>query len=351
MLLVIFGAGASYDSADMNRLVELGRHHNAVRLPLAKDLVTPNFDDVAASIPASRPIIDLLRRRMDPDGATSLETALAAIAEASGGSAERRQQLMAFRFYLHRVINDTANRWLGTTTRGFTHYLTLMNEIYEWHLRTGLRVSLATFNYDILLDLAAEDVVTGWDFSRQLPRYVERDDFRLFKLHGSTDWARLVETEVPFGTQSLRAAMTLAAEDRIPAGVIEAHFPSDQIDQQHRLFLPALAVPMAGKTAFECPPEHVAILRSVMSQVTHVLIVGWRAAERHAVELLEGADPQNGLMPGYALGLVTGSQQDADEVEHNLGSVWDRARVRFVAANGFSSFIENLTMHMTDLLN
>ena len=37
------------------------------------------------------------------------------------------------------------------------------------------------------------------------------------------------------------------------------------------------------------------------------MIVGWRAAEAHAVKLLEGSAPQEGLTPGYALGLVSGS--------------------------------------------
>jgi hypothetical protein len=44
---------------------------------------------------------------MRSDEPTSLELELARLFQASEGAAERRQQLMAFRFYLHRVINLT----------------------------------------------------------------------------------------------------------------------------------------------------------------------------------------------------------------------------------------------------
>jgi len=350
MWLVIFGAGASFDSADMGHMMEFGAAFSAARLPLAKDLVSGRFDDIATEIPGSRSIVDLLRGEITQDAAASLETALANIAAESGGDAIRRQQLIAFRFYLHRVIADTATNWLRTT-RGFTHYLTLMNALYRWHRRTGTPLLLATFNYDVLLDIAVQDAVTGWEFFGQLPNYIDRDDFRLFKLHGSTDWARVIPTQEIQGSETLRITRGLIAEDRFPTGEIEARQPSLLIDSDELIRLPAMAVPMAGKTAFECPTKHVDALRASMKDVTHVLIIGWRAAEPHAVELLAGKMADEGLRPGYALGLVTGSDDDAEEVRTNLGPVWDKARVRFIDAGGFSAFIRTLTVRLSDLLS
>jgi hypothetical protein len=169
MLLVIFGAGASHDSADPHAPVE--------SLPLTKDLVGPRFADIAMRLPASRPIIDRLRSQMTSDPTASLETELAKLAQASENAPERRAQLVAFRFYLRRAIENATTEWMAVT-RGFTRYLTLLNYILDWHRTTGTAVRLATFNYDTLLETALEDVLANW-YLRDLAAYVSREDFRL----------------------------------------------------------------------------------------------------------------------------------------------------------------------------
>lgn len=147
MLLVIFGAGASYDCADVQR-----------RPPLAKDLVDPAFDSVAARFPECRAIVDRLRERMD--GATSLELELAELATESRSRPERRRQLAAFRFYVRNVIEDVTIDLLRTTS-GYTRYLRLMNFLYDWHRTSGEPIRIATFNYDTLLEDALETVFGG----------------------------------------------------------------------------------------------------------------------------------------------------------------------------------------------
>ena len=223
MLLVIFGAGASYDSADRERLrVTRG----LLPPPLARDLVDERFNNIAAQLPNSLPIIDRLRHRMGRDPAAfSLESELAKITEASLESAERRQQLAAFRFYLHRVIRQSVGEWMEATS-GFTRYLTLLNYIHDWHRQTGTPVRLATFNYDVLLDSAASALIANWRLT-QLEDYVNRPDFRLFKLHGSTTWSRVY----PFdqSTNPLLAAMELAAADQLAGGDITANYPTDNM--------------------------------------------------------------------------------------------------------------------------
>lgn len=105
-LLVIFGAGASYDSYGLR---------DGIRQPppLAKDLVDRRFDEITRELPASRPVIDRLRERMEAGEPSSLEVELARFAESGNQSVVRRQQLMAFRYYLHRAIEDTTQDWLS----------------------------------------------------------------------------------------------------------------------------------------------------------------------------------------------------------------------------------------------
>jgi hypothetical protein len=339
MLLVIFGAGASFDC---------GLPLQPLRIPLAADLVAPSFGSIAMDIPASRPIIDRLRYRMTAGRAGSLETELASLSEQANSSPERRQQLIAFRFYLLEVIRSTAERWLNNAF-GFSHYLTFLNYLYDWHRRTGSTIRIATFNYDTLIDAAALDVFTGLTLNA-LSDYVERSDFQLFKLHGSTAWSRLLHSRPNLNSPVLRSVMELAAAGPLPDGEIISRYPPQPGEGVNDIVMPALAVPMAGKTAFECPSEHLERLQTDLPKVTHVLVVGWRAAEPHAIRLLEGSPAQEGLMPGYSLGVVSGSDESATEVIDNLGLAGERGRLTFVEPAGFSAFIERLDMHMADLL-
>jgi hypothetical protein len=108
---------------------------------------------------------------------------------------------------------------------------------------------------------------------------------------------------------------------------------------------------MESKTRFECPPEHLASLATDLPAVTNVLIIGWRAAAPHAVRLLQGnGDPQQGLSPGYALGVVSWQQEGIAELEGNLGEVWRRGRLRVQEPNGFTGFTSLIRTHLADLL-
>ena len=55
-------------------------------------------------------------------------------------------------------------------------------------------------------------------------------------------------------------------------------------------------------------------------------------------------------MPGYSLGVVSGSPEGAEEVVLNLDRVARKGRLTFVEPGGFSTFIENLSTRMADLL-
>src|SRR5205823_9977424 len=53
-------------------------------------------------------------------------------------------------------------------------------------------------------------------------------------------------------------------------------------------WLPAIAVPLETKQSYECPPNHLEAMREWLPQVDRILIIGWRAAERHFLLELEG---------------------------------------------------------------
>jgi hypothetical protein len=346
MLLVIFGAGASFDSSPPVRQTTV----DPVPPPLAQDLVSPQFARIAREVPTSQQIIARLRRRMTADPPGSLESELAALSTTSATSAVRRQQLAAFRFYLYRVIEQTVEQWLHFT-HGFTNYIDLLDPILDWHEKTGAPVRLATFNYDVMLDRAVEHML-NYRFTG-FADYISREDVRLFKLHGSTSWSRVIPTELD-DMSTVNAAMALAAENELTGGEFR-HAPVDnqvrgrqspQDAKPRETTIPAIAVPMAGKTDFECPEPLLDALRADLPSVTHLLIVGWRAAEPHAVKLLDACKPVGQL----SLGIVTKGEDGLTEVRRNLGEVFARSSLRAFDTNGFSHFIAEIDEHMRHLL-
>jgi hypothetical protein len=51
------------------------------------------------------------------------------------------------------------------------------------------------------------------------------------------------------------------------------------------VWIPALSVPTVSKFEFEMPARHRQVLVDVIPQVTHLLVIGWRAAETHLIRL------------------------------------------------------------------
>ena len=245
MLLVIFGAGASYDSAALSPAAEIA---GATRPPLAKDLLAPKFDELTDRLPEARPIIDLLRDRTSSAGAQPMEEALANLVGQAGASPIRQKQLIAFRFHLLRLIRGTAQKWFEQH-HGFTHYVRLLNHLLNWQESARQRVLLATFNYDALLDMAAQDVL-GWR-PLDLNSYISRDDFRIFKLHGSTEWSRVFDLGRLHQTRDT-AELAMENPSLLAHASIELGAPGLQVQLDGRLRFPSMAIPMAGKTGFEC---------------------------------------------------------------------------------------------------
>jgi hypothetical protein len=70
---------------------------------------------------------------------------------------------------------------------------------------------------------------------------------------------------------------------------------------------PAIAIPVETKSGFECPGDHLDCLRANLQGVTKILIVGWRATEKHFLNLLSGAVPDKTPMQ-----VVAGDKDSAE---------------------------------------
>lgn len=172
---------------------------------------------------------------------------------------------------------------------------------------------LVTFNYDVLLEHALSEL--GLPI-KQIDDYTRRLAlFRVFKLHGSVDWAREVEIEVPANVNMrhppsvLKHLIEHGAETHASNRFVMCH-PSSMGVANGRPVLPAIAIPVETKQTFECPQYMTDELTNVLRHVTKILVIGWRATEAHFLDLLK----QN-LKRGVYLCIVAGNQKEAEDVK------------------------------------
>ena len=179
MLLVIFGAGASYDSyADIP--VEI---QEPSRPPLANQLFDDRklFRTILKDFPGILPLVTRLSKP-----SPSLEEELESVQ--SDNRPITAQRLAAIRFYLRSIMWSVEQQWAGKHG-GVTNYKTLLDDIEQWRSANNERVCLVTFNYDKMLEDALSEI--GVKCS-SIQDYISHPIYKVIKLHGSVDWAHPV---------------------------------------------------------------------------------------------------------------------------------------------------------------
>jgi SIR2-like domain len=290
MLMVIFGAGASYDSlATHPPGGSEARHHDFVeyRPPLADYLFEdrPVFNREINDFPVCKPIVNNLRHL----NGRPIEQVLQNFQSEAARNPRRHQQLAAVRYYLQSVLWNCGANW-QQQSNGVTNYLTLIDQIEHWRLQQDEAVALVTFNYDALLEDALSDFF-GLKI-KQIDDYVDgHPRYSIFKLHGSVNWAREVAAGLNLGPspdasqiagQCIENAAHLSVSSKYalisscPAGLVNGLVPA----------FPAIAIPVESKNQFECPPRHLEKLKGFLPDVRKLLIIGWRGMETHFMDLL-----------------------------------------------------------------
>ena len=301
MLMIIFGAGASYGSRRKPEMLQLGEPQ---RPPLTNELLLDKFGRFADSYPSSRPAIVALRRALSEYSDKPIEAAIGELYQAAAGDRERAMHLLALRFYLCDLVETVSNDW-WKHFHGFTHYTELLDRIGTWRRKTGEPVLLVTFNYDTLLDRTAEDQAGDWKLS-DFTSYIKRDDWQLYKLHGSVGWSRVLTTTKGFIQQSPNEVVALSEGADFDKGELRPQPWARAAQGEIGAAVPGIAIPTTLKQTFQCPQEHVSKFNEAVKSIDRLLTIGWRGAEPHVLELLA----QN-IPPGYHLAIC---DQNKDHV-------------------------------------
>jgi len=302
--MVIFGAGASYDSSQAYRLQSIGGGgHSSFggtpqppdqskpwRPPLAADLFrdpTHAFGHIVQRYPKLSHILPHLR---EPSHGRSVEEELEFLQAQANGHPERARQFASVTFYLRDLLFEVSNQWRDKTS-GVTNYAPLIDEILRLNKSTE-PICLVTFNYDLLLDRAL--ISFGYDPQDPELDYFAHPRLKLFKPHGSVNWARFVDINpdtrlLPEQLIEQADAIRLTEEFTIIYGIDLANsFP------RGRTVFPVIAIPFQNKTqdTFVWPSSHQAHLLELLPSVTKILIIGWQAREAHFLQILRSNLPK-----------------------------------------------------------
>jgi hypothetical protein len=293
MLLVILGAGASFDSVDarVSAPRELKddneRFLERYRPPLARNLFADrsNYNRHMMRFPDCRPIIQHMRQNSElPD--FNVERELEKFQGEANDYPPRRRQLAAVRFYLRHLLWECGSQ----TTRlsnGMTNHFRFFDRLELWRHKAQDQILIATFNYDVLVEDALREAL-GITFPN-IHSFTSHPEYRLYKLHGSVNWGRWMDIDLEdvIGDQEkvqnqlmdgAAAASPLSDQYKLVSGV------DDLGATEAGAYFPAIAVPFERKYDFECPGGQLEDLFRLLPEVTDILIIGWRATELHFLE-------------------------------------------------------------------
>lgn len=285
MLMVIFGAGASYDSAPDYPAVPSGATDSAAgaRLPLANDLFVNRVDFRSARM--TYPEINALIPSLIQRGGLSVEKVMQRYQGEAGEDPHRHSQLLAVKYYLRHMLSDVEHNWHQSYARGITNHLSLLDQIRHNYAKKEA-VCLVTFNYDTLIE---RDMLTMGAKVESMADYIGNKQFKLFKLHGSVNWYRRINSGIMWKKDNRNYLppniIAHAAQLEVSSTfemTIKGQPPSDG-----NAWYPAIAIPVEAKKDFECPEGHLFVLESLIPQITRILTVGWRATEGHFLARLK----------------------------------------------------------------
>ena len=164
MLVIVIGAGASFDSLGPRYLPLAELANPGWRPPLTAGLFEPRadtFGNVISQFPDVRPLIIQLADAVD--AGEQVEDAIQRIAAASAGSDRGSRQLAALQFYLQEVLWRAGITW-AAGAYGLTNYVQLVDAVERWRSQRRELVAYVTFNYDLMLEEALGPLVDRTSF-------------------------------------------------------------------------------------------------------------------------------------------------------------------------------------------
>jgi hypothetical protein len=322
---MITGAGASFDCGEKSNAF-----NHDYRPPLVAELFDsrPQFYEILHKYEGVSRLRQSIEAQIKRDPAIGLEQVLLSFATSSNHNVRR-----LFRDippYLQELIGTVRNKFPTVHGTKFDRLVQELDDCDHGH------ILYVTTNYDCFLDDAIESFYDH-KFARMADYLLTGHRWSLIKLHGSTNWGRPILngsiSENPFRLELQGDALELGAIEVLRGGRNKSQWTRE------RAHYPALSVPVADKSTFACPEDHLTFLRQRLAACSTVLIAGFSALDLHVLELLQAAKNIRRLL------IVNGSRQNGEPTFDRLVSgSWPymrRANVEEIVIDmGFSSFLD-----------
>lgn len=272
-LLVVLGAGASYDCANEASICDA-----AHRPPLARELFhvasRPAFWEVLRQYPGAMALAPDLAE-LSLQSAVSIEDELRKLA--SHSDSLTRQHFEDIPRYLSSLLTSVSKKYASMPGS----YVRLVKRLVadEPH-----RVTFVSLNYDDLLEQGIQSYVRGLSFDH-ISDYVHRDrSIWVVKPHGSIDW--FVKTTKYTSHDFSRSSPTVRYEVPVRPWTIQVR--RDLGVPLHGEVYPVVTAPMSEKTNQDlvCPDEHVQCLIHACCKAEKALFIGTSGLDGHILRLI-----------------------------------------------------------------
>jgi hypothetical protein len=332
MLMVIFGAGAAFDSAQAYPVSDTGQQW---RPPLAKDLFLDRHQALGHIVKRYPKLTHILPYLRETPKDRSVEQVLEYLQEEGKDNPESQREFASVKFYLCELLSNITEQW-STRVNNVTNYAPLIKEILQVN-NSDEPVCLVTFNYDLLLERA---LYTFYFKERQPDEHLDsHPTLKLFKLHGSISWSRLVDN-LPPGRLHPQGLIEIADRIELSDKFVLANStnPTEIYNFEQPIF-PAIAIPVQTKSDqhFECPQSHREYLAGMLPHITKILIIGWQAKEAHFLRMLRSNLPK--LRQVMVVGANASDAQRT--LKYFLGEIRLHIPNSYAGQGGFTSFIVN----------
>lgn len=295
MKLIIFGAGASYDSIHTNFNKE---EINIWQPPLANELFEyrKNFENIINKYPGAESFRSEINLGSDIEDFFQQKWNFV-----KGNYAkEMLSRIINTQFYLQELFNTISNNYYKA---GLSNYDVIAAKAYEYAIATKEDICFVSFNYDLLFEKSLEKIL-NIKF-KNIDDYIN-SEIKLIKPHGSCNWFKKGRKEN--SAFSLKTAfrykgldnylyqnnidlseINLSIEDRIT-------ILSDNSDQDKSIsakinnpYFPQILIPLKTKDEFILPNTHLNFLNTYIHKVNEILIIGWKGNELYFLDFLNKA--------------------------------------------------------------
>ena len=307
-LLVILGAGASYDlfpSEDPNYKEIITQ--DDYRPPLTKHLFKNHgvYQTYLKDFPKASSIASVIRGELRGRGEDNLEEILNEL-----NKSDNFQRIQAYRqipLYLQKLFFNISNEY----TEQSTNYDNLVQKIDD----AGIQQTLfLTLNYDLFLEKSLNRIY-GVQFN-EINDFIQKK-WALIKLHGSADWWKRIRNNYDHSFTDGVEAINSIKENILDLSDDIYIRKNNKIRDNHSgiIYYPAISAPINDKKNYACDESHYNHLTQFLKTCTNIMIIGCSMTDHDLLDCLK-----ENIQSISRLKIVTGQKDSAIKITNRLSN-------------------------------